>query len=93
VKINSKTDLPIAVEFIRSCLIVHNLILEVEHTPEDTAEWEWVIEGLDDEAEGVVDTVESFEWDSEVWGDFNLSSPQEKCVRVQVTLFRDLFEV
>lgn len=92
-KINDETDLCVAVELVRSCLIVHNLILEVEHAPEDTVEWEWVVEGLEDDAESINSAIEGFEWDEEVWGNFDPGSPREKRAQVQATLFRDLFGI
>jgi len=39
----------LAIEMVRTCLILHNLILDVEHAPDDIGEWEWVIDGLVEE--------------------------------------------
>jgi hypothetical protein len=53
--IRSPEDQALAIEMVRICLVLHNLILEVEHAPDDIGEWEWVIEGLDDDMEGLAD--------------------------------------
>jgi len=91
VRINSENNLLLALEMVRSCLIVHNLILEVEQIPDDIVEWEWGLNGLDEDAEGMAEPVDGFEWDGEVLGDFEPGTPREKRARIQAVLLRELY--
>jgi hypothetical protein len=86
-------SLLLAVETVCSCLIVHNLILEVEQVPDDIVEWEWSLNGLDEYAEGVGEPVDGFEWDSEVFRDFEPGTPQEKRAHIQAVLFQELYAI
>lgn len=90
-RIHSEHTLLLAIEMVRSCLIVHNLILEVEQIPDDILEWEWGLNGLDEDAEGMGEPVDGFEWNGGAIGDFEPGTPQEKRARIQAVLLQELY--
>jgi hypothetical protein len=74
----------LAIEHIRTCLILHNLALDIEHLPDNTSEWDWVIAGGEVDGDGVVLPVEEFLWDGAPVGDVEGG---EKRRMVQAALF------
>jgi hypothetical protein len=58
--IRSPQDQALALEMAHICLVLHNLILEVENVPDDVGEWPWVKDGMDDDAKGLAEAVVGF---------------------------------
>ena len=63
--INSETDYKWALAWVRVCLIIHGLAMQIEVTEEDEDFWTWVHEGLDGATEEGDAEVEGFIWNNE----------------------------
>lgn len=86
-RLDSRIAQIFANEWIRTCIVLHNLILEVEASLDDLWEFEHQGDNLDAEA------VEGFEWNGVARNSTNTHSPEEKRSLVQEALFAQLYEL
>jgi hypothetical protein len=84
-RLDSRKAQILANEWVRTCIVLHNLILEVETTQDDM--WELELQGDNADAH----EVEGFEWNRVARNDVNEISAEEKRSQVQEALFAQLY--
>jgi hypothetical protein len=85
-QLHSRKAQILAIEWVRTCIVLHNLILEVERNQEDM--WEWERRGDNVDAQ----EVEGFRWDGAVHASDEVDDAEEKRYQVKYALFAELYE-